>query len=212
MLHSPPAVALGPRTHRRGTLPAVLLVGGATFIGVGVSLALASGLGAGPWDVLHEGLARTLGVDVGLVALLVGLGAFTLWFPLGVRPGIGTPVAVVVVAAVVHLLHPFVSTPEALPLQLAMSVTGVLATGIGVAACIRSGLGTGPRDGIALGLTRFGAPLWSVRIAVDVTLVGIGFLLGGTFGVGTLLEAFTVGPVIAATLAFADLARVGTPA
>lgn len=184
------------------------MVGGSVLIGLGVTLSLRSGLGAAPWEVFHEGLARFVHADIGLVALLVGVAALLLWFPLRLRPSVGTYLTVVLIAGVVHLLFPAMPQGTVLPLQYAMTMSGVLATGFGVACCIRSQLGTGPRDGIALGLARLGLPLWQVRVAVDVTLVGIGFLLGGTFGIGTLIEAFTVGPIIACALAVSERSQL----
>ena len=196
-----PSVSLAaPPVRARLLLRAAGLAGGVLAIGVGVTLALRSGLGAGPWDVLHEGLARASGLDIGLVAILVGLGAFALWFPLRLRPGVGTVVAVVMVGVVVQCTFPFIPDARGLGAQLTMTLVGVVVTGVGVACCIRSRLGTSPRDGIAIGIAQLGFPLWSIRIAIDVTLVGIGAVLGGRVGVGTVLGALFVGPVIAATL------------
>lgn len=173
--------------------------------GVGVSLVFAAELGRSPWDVLHEGIASKLGVEVGLVLIAVGFAVLLLWIPLRERPGLGTVLNAVLIGMVLALLRPHLPDTERLVPRLALLAAGILAMGGGSGIYIRAGLGAGPRDGLMTGLAR-ATPL-SIRLArtlIEAAALAVGFVLGGQLGFGTLAFALTIGPVVQAALKLTD--------
>jgi uncharacterized membrane protein YczE len=168
---------------------------GLALYGVSGSFLLLAGLGLDPWDVLHQGLSRQLGLGVGTWAILVGFAVLLLWIPLRQRPGIGTVSNVLVVGAVIDLMLATVSPPHALALRIALLIGGVLLNGIATGAYIGAGLGPGPRDGLMTGWASRGHAIWRVRTALEVSVFAAGWALGGTVGIGTLLYAASIGPL-----------------
>ncbi len=181
---------------RRITRRVVQLYLGLIAYGASMALMIRSRLGNMPWDVLHQGLAQHLGVPIGWVA--IGLGAVVLlaWIPLRQLPGLGTISNVVVIGLVMDVVLGWMPVPGALWLRTVELVGGIVLNGLATGAYIGAGLGPGPRDGLMTGLARRTG--WSIRVVrtgIEVVVVIAGWVLGGVFGVGTLLYAVTIGPL-----------------
>lgn len=172
------------------------LLAGLVLFGLGAAAMVAADLGLGPWDVLHQGLSRRSGVPIGTVGILVGLLVLAGWVPLRERLGIGTVLNVLVIGAVVDLTLLVLATPVGLPGRVALMLAGPPLFGIGSALYIGAGLGPGPRDGLMTGLAKRGWRIGVARTAIEITVLVVGFALGGTAGIGTLLFAFSIGPLV----------------
>ncbi|MCU1462462.1 MAG: hypothetical protein JWO37_2537 [Acidimicrobiales bacterium] len=160
-----------------------------------------SGLGLGPWDVLHDGLAGHTNIDLGTVGILVGIPIVALWWPLQERPGIGTIANLILVGTFIHLLLPHTRDAHAPALRVLLMAGGIAAFAVGQGMYIAAGLGAGPRDGLMTGLHRRWG--WSIRLArTSIELVALigGLALGGSFGVGTFAFALGIGPMVQVTL------------
>ncbi len=171
------------------------LVGLAVF-GAGIALIVNGDLGNGPWDVFHQGLADHLGIGIGVVIIGVGFALVLLWIPLHVRPGLGTLLNAVVVGVVVDLVLPILPDTDRLVPRICSLAAGIVMMGAGTGMYLGANLGPGPRDGLMTGLAARG---WQVRIArtaIEVAVLGLGVLLGGTIGVGTAIFALTIGPLV----------------
>ncbi|MFN8076705.1 MAG: hypothetical protein U0Q15_14980 [Kineosporiaceae bacterium] len=194
-----PAPARGegePTVVPRWRRPGQLLVGLGLYA-LSMTLLLHADLGAMPWDVLQQGIARRTGLTFGTVTLLVGLVVLLGWVPLRQRPGIGTVANVVVISALVDPLLAVVPQPRELPLRAAMLLAGIGVNALATACYIGARLGPGPRDGLMTGIVaRTGGSVRLVRTGIEVTVVTLGWLLGGTLGVGTVLYALGVGPLV----------------
>jgi uncharacterized membrane protein YczE len=199
-LPSPRTVArwfagLMPKDRRAHRL--VQLEGGLVLFGISDAFMLMSGLGATPWDVLHQGLSRHLGLAVGTMVILVGAAVMLLWIPLRQRPGFGTMSNVVVIGLAMNATMAWLATPHALWLRWTVLLAGLGLNGLATGAYIGAGLGPGPRDGLMTGLVvRTGLSVRLVRTTIEATVLAVGWLLGGTVGVGTVLYAFGIGPLI----------------
>ena len=156
---------------------------------------LLAGLGLDPWDALHQGLSRRIGLGVGTWAIIVGFAVLLLWIPLRQRPGIGTLCNVFVVGAVVDLLLAIVPAPHAIGVRVPLLLGGVLLNGIATGAYIGAGLGPGPRDGLMTGWAARGHSIRVVRTTIEVSVLAIGWALGGDVGVGTVVYALSIGPL-----------------
>ena len=173
----------------------VQLFAGLVLYGVSSSMLLLAGLGVDPWDVLHQGLARRTGIPTGTWAIIVGALVLLLWIPLRQRPGIGTLCNVVVVGAVIDLVLAEVPPPRTLPVQAVLMVSGVVLNGVATGLYIGAGLGPGPRDGLMTGFAARGHSLRVARTCIEAAVLLIGWLLGGTVGVGTVVYAACIGPL-----------------
>jgi len=181
------------------------LVAGLLVFGVGIALMAAAGLGLGPWEVLHQGISRHTGIPLGTVSILLGFPILLLWIPLGEYPGIGTVLNVLLIGTATNVVLPLLPIPTDLLPQLAMMLAGVLVIGLGSGLYLGSRLGPGPRDGLMTGIHgRFGWSVRRARTAVEVAVLVVGFLLGGTVGIGTVVFAFGIGPVVQAALRVLD--------
>ena len=170
---------------------------GLVLYGASMALMLRAALGLDPWDVFHQGLAEQVGFSIGQVVNLVGLVVLLLWIPLKQRPGVGTLANVALIGTTMDMTLSVLPPIEGLGLQVAALVVSVVANGIAGALYIGAGLGPGPRDGLMTGLARrTGWSLRLVRTGIELTVLGLGWLFGGTVGVGTLLYAFTIGPLV----------------
>jgi len=191
---------LGPLQQLRAgrlarRLPQLYL--GLALYGFSMAMMVRSGLGLSPWDVLHQGLARYLPVSYGTVTVLVGVAVLLLWVPLRLRPGLGTVSNVVVIGIAADVGLAVLITPSSLAAQVLLLVLGVVGTGLAGAVYIGSQFGTGPRDGLMTGLARrTGLSLRVVRTGIEVVVLTLGFLLGGTVGLGTVLYALAIGPLV----------------
>jgi uncharacterized membrane protein YczE len=173
----------------------VQLFAGLVLYGISDSMLLLAGLGLDPWDVLHQGLSRRTGVPTGTWVIIVGAAVLLLWIPLRQRPGLGTLCNVVVIGAVIDAVLAVVSPPHSLPVRAAVMVSAVVLNGVATGMYIGAGLGPGPRDGLMTGFAARGHSLRVVRTGIEAIVLLIGWLLGGTVGIGTLLYAAAIGPL-----------------
>jgi uncharacterized membrane protein YczE len=173
----------------------IQLFTGLVLYGVSDSMLLLAGLGVDPWDVLHQGLARRTGVPTGTWAIIAGAAVLLLWIPLRQRPGLGTLCNVVLIGAVIDGVLATVTPPHSLAVRAAVMVSGVALNGVATGLYIGAGLGPGPRDGLMTGYAARGHSLRLVRTCIEVTVLLVGWLLGGTVGVGTLVYAACIGPL-----------------
>ncbi len=179
------------------------LIFGLWLFGTGEALILASRLGGAPWSVLAQGISMRTGLGIGWTTLLVSVCVLALWIPLHQRPGLGTVMNVVVVAFALGVTYPRVGTPHSLIGQLGLVVLGVGLIGLGSGFYLTSGHGPGPRDGWMTGLHRVtGWPVGRVRLLIEVSVLVLGWLLGGIVGAGTAIFALLVGQSVALGLAF----------
>jgi uncharacterized membrane protein YczE len=177
----------------RRRLPQLLV--GIPVLGIGIALTLQARLGVSPYDVLHQGIARMTGLSVGTVVILVGLVILLFWIPLRQRPGIGTVLNTLTVGLVIDLVLRVLPEADLLAVRAPLLVIGILVTGLGMGLYIGAGLGPGPRDGLMTGIAARGYPLWAVRTALELAALAAGWFLGGNLGVGTVLFAFSIGPL-----------------
>jgi len=175
----------------------VQLLAGLSLYGISMAMMVRANLGLDPWDVLHQGIALRIGLRFGVTVNLVGLFVLLLWLPLRQWPGLGTVLNILVIGTVTDLALALIPSPEGYALRGALLGFGILLNGIASGAYIGAGLGPGPRDGLMTGLyRRTGLPIKFVRTAIELTVLAIGWMLGGTVGLGTLLYAAAIGWVI----------------
>jgi uncharacterized membrane protein YczE len=168
---------------------------GLVLYGASASLMVLARLGLNPWDVFHQGLARHTGLAIGTWSILVGLVVLLFWIPLRQRPGIGTVSNVLFIGGTMDVVLGRVSPPHGLALRIALLVLGVALNGVATGAYIGAGLGPGPRDGLMTGLAARGRSIRIVRTCIEAAVLVVGWLLGGTVGVGTVLYAVSIGPL-----------------
>ncbi|MER5481412.1 hypothetical protein ABT026_31210 [Streptomyces sp. NPDC002734] len=170
---------------------------GLTLYGVSTALLLRVELGLEPWGVLNQGVSELTGLTVGTVSILVGALVLLLWIPLRQRPGLGTVSNVFVVGLTMDATLALVPVTDALAVRWPLLLAGLVLNGAASGLYIAAGFGAGPRDGLMTGLhRRTGRSIRSMRTAIEVVVVLTGFLLGGTVGVGTLLYALAIGPLV----------------
>ena len=164
---------------------------GLGIFGLGEGLLIISYTGASPWSVLAQGISLNIDLSIGLVTFFVSLFALSLWMFLDQKPGIGTIFNIIIIAAMIDLSIAFVQTPQSYIGQLIMAIVAVLLVGLGSGIYLIANLGPGPRDGLMTGIQRkTNLPIAVVRAFLEITVVSIGWYLGGTVGIGTLLFAF----------------------
>ncbi len=200
-LSSPNPKSLKPN---RSTM-AILIMGEFIF-GLGDSLLIAAGVGNTPWTVLAEGIADTVEVwTIGEATFLVSIAVMFLWIPIKETPGIGTILNIIIIALTIHVMVPILPQSESLLVSILMASSGIVLVGIGSSMYLTANLGPGPRDGWMTGLQKStGVPIGRVRITIEASVLVIGVFLGGTFGIGTVLFALTIGPVVATCLSIAS--------
>ncbi len=181
------------RTGRR----LVQLFAGLVLYGWSMAMMVRSTLGLDPWDVFHDGVARLTGLSFGTVVIAVGGAVLLLWIPLRQWPGLGTVANAVVIGLVTDLGLAVIDPPESPTLRAGLLVGGVLLNGLAGAMYIGSQFGPGPRDGLMTGLVlRTGGSVRLVRTSLELTVLALGWLLGGVVGVGTVLYALAIGPLV----------------
>jgi uncharacterized membrane protein YczE len=189
------ALAPLPLRVRPGRRLTQLYVGLIVY-GVSMALMVEAHLGTMPWDVFHQGVARLTGLTFGTVTIVVGVIVLLLWIPLRQRPGIGTVSNVVVIGLAVDAALALLPTPGSVPVRVAFLVGAVAINAVASGLYIGARLGPGPRDGLMTGLAARGHSIRLVRTSIEVTVVATGWLLGGTLGVGTVLYALSIGPLV----------------
>ena len=171
---------------------------GLTLFGLGEGLLIVSLTGASPWTVLAQGISLNVDFSIGTVTLFISLGVLFFWIFLNQKPGIGTFLNALIVAVMIDISIAFVPTPESFIFQLLLAIFAVIIVGLGSGFYLVANLGPGPRDGLMTGIQRkTNYPIAAVRAFLEITVVSIGWYLGGTVGIGTLLFAFGVGPAVA---------------
>ncbi len=186
-----------PEAVRRGRLAARLarLYLGLAGFGLSLALMVRARLGLGPWDALHQGIARHLGVQLGWVTIAVSGLVLLAWIPLRQRPGLGTVSNAIIVGLVVNGALDVLPTPGSLAWRAVWLTAGIGLNGLATACYIGAGLGPGPRDGLMTGIAARGHSLRVVRTLIELSVLAIGFALGGTVGVGTVTYALSIGPL-----------------
>ena len=178
---------------------------GLTLFGLGEGLLIVSFTGASPWSVLAQGISLNVNLSIGTITLLISIAVLILWIPLGQKPGMGTIFNALIIALMIDLCIKFVPTPSNYINQLILAVVSVITVGIGGGIYLVSNLGAGPRDGLMIGLQKISnLPIAAVRATLEITVVSVGWYLGGTVGIGTLLFAFGIGPCVALGLFLVD--------
>jgi uncharacterized membrane protein YczE len=173
------------------------LFAGLVLYGLSMALMVESGLGLNPWDVFHQGVAEVTGISFGWVVILTGVPILLLWIPLRQRPGFGTVANLVVIGFVVDGTLAVLPSAGPWPVRVAFLVGGIVLNGVATGLYLGTRLGAGPRDGLMTGLVAR-VPRLSIRLvrtAIEVSVLAIGFLLGGTVGIGTLAYAVGIGPL-----------------
>jgi uncharacterized membrane protein YczE len=192
-------VTIAHRKRLPGRLPRrlVQLMLGLFAYGAAIAILVRAGLGLNPWDVFHQGVAIRTGLSFGTVLALTGIVVLLLWIPLRQRPGIGTIANIFVIGASADLALKIVPAAGGAAAKWAMLAGGIVLLGAAGAAYLGSGLGPGPRDGLMTGLhERVGWPIRRARTAIEILVLAIGWLLGGVAGVGTIVFALAIGPVV----------------
>ena len=178
---------------------------GLMLFGLGEGLLIVSLTGASPWSVLAQGISLNVNLSIGTITLLISIAVLMLWIPLNQKPGMGTIFNALIIALMIDLCIKFVPTPSIYFHQLILAVISVMMVGIGGGIYLVSNLGAGPRDGLMIGLQKVSnLPIAVVRATLEITVVAIGWYLGGTVGIGTLLFAFGIGPCVALGLYLVD--------
>ena len=171
---------------------------GLTLFGLGEGLLIVSFAGASPWSVLAQGISLNVDLSIGTITLFLSIGVLLFWLPLNQKPGIGTILNALIIAVMIDISIALITTPENYISQLILAVMAVLTVGFGGGIYLVANLGAGPRDGLMVGLQqKTNLPIAAVRAFLEITVVSIGWYLGGTVGVGTLLFAFGIGPAVA---------------
>jgi len=178
-----------------------ILVIGLWIFGTGDAIIIAAGIGNAPWTVLAEGIAVNIDWSIGQTTFLVSVLVLLLWIPLKEKPGVGTILNAILIAAAIEYMGGVLPTPEKFEYQILQVIIGSIFVGIGSGMYLTANLGPGPRDGWMTGLQRFsGIPIGRVRGSIEIGVLILGWLMGGTFGVGTIIFAITIGPIVASCL------------
>jgi len=171
---------------------------GLILFGLGEGLLIVSGMGNSPWTVLAEGIHLDVGFSIGLITIFISIVVLLFWLPLKQKPGIGTVLNALIIGLMIDICIKFVPTPENYISQLLLAIIAVLTVGLGGGIYLVANLGSGPRDGLMIGLQKkTNLPIAVVRAFLEITVMSIGWYLGGTVGIGTLLFAFGIGPAVA---------------
>ena len=179
----------------------VQLVAGLFAYGIGISLMVQAGIGVAPWDVLTQGISHQTGLDFGLMTNIIGVGVLLCWIPIRQRPGIGTIANVLLIGPSAQLGLWIFPKQHVLTVQLAFFVVGLVVIALATGLYIGARMGPGPRDGLMTGIhARTGWRIWIVRTGIEVTVLLVGWALGGNFGPGTIAFALLIGPLVGVTI------------
>jgi len=174
---------------------------GLALFGLGEGLLIVSVAGASPWSVLAQGIFLNIGFSIGIVTVVISLIVLIFWLPLSQKPGIGTILNALIIGLMIDICIKYVPTPDDYISQVFLAFLAVLVVGLGGGIYLVANLGAGPRDGLMIGLQKkTNLPIAAVRATLEITVMSIGWYLGGTVGVGTLLFAFGIGPAVALSL------------
>ncbi|MDA9027620.1 hypothetical protein N9I12_02370 [Gammaproteobacteria bacterium] len=186
-----------PLNFSPSPLTVLILCFGLTLFGLGESLIITAGAGMSPWTVLAEGLSISTNLSIGSLTFLISLAVLLLWVPIKQMPGIGTILNVIIIAAVIEWSLPYLPHPEHYGLKILQAFIGTLLVGFASGIYLIANLGPGPRDGLMTGCQKLtDLPIAWIRIFLEITVVSIGWALGGTIGIATMIFAFGVGPAV----------------
>jgi uncharacterized membrane protein YczE len=186
----------------------IQLLVGLFLYGAGCALTIEAGLGVDPWTVFAQGLSLHTGIGIGWITNILGFFVLLLWIPLRQKPGVGTIANILLVGTSMQATLWLVPPAVGLLSQIALLLGGILLVALASGLYIGARFGPGPRDGLMTGLnTRFGWPIWLSRALVELTVLLIGWLLGGTVGIGTVLFALMIGPLVHVALPLLDTQR-----
>jgi uncharacterized membrane protein YczE len=188
------------------------LYGGLALYGASAALILIAAYGADPWDVFHQGLSRQTGIGTGIWVCIVGALVLLLWIPLRQKPGLGTVSNVIVIGLVIELMLRLFDTPEAQATRVCLLAAGILLNGVATGLYIGARFGPGPRDGLMTGLAARGHSIRVVRTGIELTVLALGALLGGTVGIGTVAYALAIGPLAHVFVPLFELPEARIPA
>ena len=175
----------------------IYLVLGLSFFAIGETLLITANQGVSPWTVLAQGISFQTNLSIGITTFIVSLVVLILWYPLKQKPGLGTILNIVLISIIIDLSTPILPYPKSFLFQIIQSIVAVFLVGLGSGFYLTANLGPGPRDGLMTGLQNLtNQPLALIRTIIEVSAVGIGFYLGGIVGIGTLLFAFGIGPMV----------------
>lgn len=205
-------LALPSRSALRARVPR--LIAGLLCCGAGLASMVRARLGLGPWEVLHQGISNRTGVPIGTVGIAVGALVLLGWLPLRQRLGIGTISNVVLIGVTIDVLLANTDDPTNLAVRIACLVAGIVLFGVGSGLYIGAGLGAGPRDGLMTGIAGRNAKrsIRTIRTAIELSALAGGWLLGGNVGVGTVLFAFAIGPLVQLSLGRLTIPTLTAPA
>ena len=186
----------------------VQLLVGLVLYGAGCAIMVRAGIGLDPWTVFAQGLSRQTGVGIGWVTNVVGFLVLLLWIPLRQRPGLGTVANILLVGTSMQATLAVSPAVDGFALQLIVFVAGMVLVAVASGLYIGADFGPGPRDGLMTGLhARFGWPIWAARLGVEASVLLAGWMLGGTVGIGTIIFALGIGPLVHRTLPLFDRTR-----
>jgi uncharacterized membrane protein YczE len=186
----------------------VQLYVGLWIYGLGAALQVRAGLGLDPWDVFHQGLSRHIGLAIGTVVIIVGALVLLLWIPLRQRPGLGTVSNVVLVGVSMNVNLELFSALHGLWLRGIVLAVSIVLGGVATGMYIGAHFGPGPRDGLMTGLARrTGRSIRLVRTGIELTVLAVGWVLGGSVGIGTIAYALLIGPLAQVFLTMFDTKR-----
>ena len=178
---------------------------GLMLFGLGEGLLIVSFTGASPWSVLAQGLSLNVNLSIGMLTFLISVTVLILWIPLGQKPGMATILNALIIALMIDFCIKYFPTPSNYFNQLVLAVISVITVGIGGGIYLVANLGAGPRDGLMVGLQKLtNFPIAAVRATLEISVVSVGWYLGGTVGIGTILFAFGIGPCVALGLYLVD--------
>ncbi len=178
---------------------------GLMLFGLGEGLLIVSFTGASPWSVLAQGLSLNVNLSIGIMTFIISVTVLMFWIPLGQKPGMATILNAIIIAIMIDFCIKYVPTPSNYFNQLILAVISVITVGIGGGIYLVANLGAGPRDGLMVGLQKLtNFPIAVVRATLEISVVSVGWYLGGTVGIGTLLFAFGIGPCVAMGLYLVD--------
>ena len=183
------------------------LAAGLILYGVTASMLVLARLGLDPWDVLHQGLAHTFGLGIGTWAIIVSVLVLLAWWPLRQRPGVGTVANALTVGLVIDVVLALAHSPHATWARVALLIGGVAGNGVATGLYIGAGLGPGPRDGVSTAIAGRGYSMRVARTSIEATVLLVGFLLGGTVGIGTVVYAASIGLITHQTIPWLMIGR-----
>lgn len=206
------AISDVPRTGAALWKRIALVEVGLIVCGLAFAIMLRANIGLDPWDAFHQGISRLTGVLIGTVTVIVSFAVLVLWIFLRQKLGIGTIMNAITIGLTINVLYGIIPDASNYLVGVGYFLVGILINGVGISMYIGGGLGPGPRDGLMTGLVaRTGKPVWLVRTAIEIVVLGLGWAFGGTLGLGTVLYAFAIGPVVHVMLPWFNLDNVTEP-